>query len=89
MSQSAGLDGYPASSYGLFDTGSQAAGPPSETNKIPRVSTAIVNAGTIWHKDSPLLVLGVILALTIGAAGVTASGRVGPAKASLALGDPK
>lgn len=81
---------YPASAYGLFDTGSQTVvNPTSEANKIPRVSAAMSRAHTLWHPDSPLLVLGVILAVTIGAAGVAASGRVGPVKASLEVGDTK
>ena len=41
-----------------------------------------------WFGFLPLWLLG-ILAVTIGAASVTTSARVGPAKATLNLGDPK
>lgn len=36
---------------------------------------------------NPLFVLGVILAITFGAAGVSGSAKLGPAKVSAALGD--
>lgn len=83
-------DQYPGSAYGLFDTGvQQGADAHVETSKIPTVSAAAAKVGSMWHKDSPLLVLGLILAVTVGAAGVTATGRVGKAKASLELGETK
>lgn len=83
------LDQYPGSAYGLFDTGQQLhADDATETSKIPTVSKAVAAAGTFWHKDSPMLVLGVILAITLGA-GFTATGRAGKAKATLDLGVTK
>lgn len=79
---------YPGSAYGLFDTGvQQGADAATETSKIPTVSAAAAKAGSLFHKDSPLLTLGLILAVTIGAAGVTATGRVGKTKASINLGE--
>ncbi|HEY3923161.1 MAG TPA: hypothetical protein VGL75_01225 [Acidothermaceae bacterium] len=83
--------GYPANTYGLFpDTsGASATSTPTETSKIPTVSSAIQTAGTLWHKDNPMLAVGIILAITIGAASVSGSARLGKSKASLELGDQK
>lgn len=90
MSTSFADTSYPASSYGLFEGPSApVSNTPTETSKIPTVSSAMQTAGTLWHKDNPMLAVGLILAITIGAASVSGSARLGKSKASLNLGDQK
>jgi hypothetical protein len=76
-----------ASAYGLSPQ--PVAGGPTGLASVATPSTAGANAESPFHPDNPLVVFGVVAALTFGLMAFSTSVRVGGTTASMSIGDTK
>ena len=77
-----------ASVYGLSSSPAYAGGP-SELGSVASPSIAGSRNESPFHPDNPLVVFGVLAAVTFGLMAFSTSVRVGGTKAALSIGDSK
>lgn len=78
----------PASKYGAsFMTPAPATKDDSPLVQVAGPAPAAKGSHSVWHPNSPLMWVGVIIAGAVGLAAFSTTVRVGPARASASIGN--